>query len=377
MNTVGRYLRREIISAVLFVLVGFLALFAFFDLINEIEDVGKGGYKIQHALGFVALGLPGRIHELLPIAVLIGTIFALSQFAAHSEYTAMRVAGLGRRRALAAISVVGIWFSLATALVGEVLVPQADLLAQKLRLAALGGTVGGHLRSGMWVRDTIKDESGKVQRLRFVNVGELLPDTSLHRIRIFEFDREFRLLQIVDAQTGQYTGPNRWQLSQIRETSLEPVRVAGDTVALRASPAQVGEREWLSELTPDILGVLMLNPQRMSIWSLWQYMHHLRENQQRTDRYEIALWRKLTYPLAALVMMALALPFAYMQVRAGGVGYRVFAGIMLGVAFHFLNSLFAHLGLLHLWPAWLAASIPGLAAATLALAMLAWVDRTR
>ena len=300
-----------------------------------------------------------------------------SDLASHSEYTAMRAAGLGRRRALAAISLVGVWFALATAVVGELLVPQAEQLAQSLRLSTLGGTVGGQLRSGLWVRDTIKDGGGKVQRLRFINVGELLPDARLQQIRIFEFDREFRLLEVVDAQTGRYSGKNRWRLEQIRATQLEPVRVAGDTVALRATPRELGQREWVSELTPEILGVLMLNPQRMSGWSLWQYVRHLRENQQRADRYEIALWRKITYPFAALVMMALALPFAYMQVRAGGVGYRVFAGIMLGVAFHFLNSLFSHLGLLHLWPAWLAASTPSLAAAGLALAMLAWVDRAR
>ena len=128
---------------------------------------------------------------------------------------------------------------------------------------------------------------------------------------------------------------------------------------------------------PDLIGVLVLVPERMSAWSLMQYVQHLRENQQQANRYEIALWKKLVYPLAVIVMMALALPFAYLQARAGGTGYKVFAGIMLGVAFHFLNSLFSHLGLLNTWPAWLAASVPSLVAVALALGMLAWVDRAR
>ena len=100
MLLVGRYLRREIVAAVAFVLLGFLALFAFFDLINELEDVGRGGYRLQHAVAFVLLGLPSHVYELMPIAALIGSIYALSQLASHSEYTAMRAAGLGRRRAL-------------------------------------------------------------------------------------------------------------------------------------------------------------------------------------------------------------------------------------------------------------------------------------
>ncbi len=377
MSTVARYLSREILSAVLFVLVGFLALFAFFDLINELEDVGRGGYKVQHALAFVALGLPSRIYELMPIAALIGAIFALSQFAAHSEFTAMRAAGLGRRRALAAVAMVGVWLALATALVGEVLTPQTEKLAQRVRLAALGGAVAGQFRSGLWIRDAQKDSDGRVQRMRFVNIGELMPDTSLRRVRIFEFDRDFRLLAILDADAGRFAPPASWRLENVRQTLLVPVSVADDAVALRANRSVVPLQDWVSELTPDLLGVLMLVPERMSAWSLAQYVRHLRDNQQSAERYEIALWKKVVYPIAAIVMMALALPFAYLQPRAGGVGYRVFAGIMLGVAFHFLNSLFSHLGLLNTWPAWLAAGVPSVLAALLALGMLAWVDRAR
>jgi len=377
MTTIRRYLTREIASSVLFVLVGFLALFAFFDLINELEDIGRGGYRIQHALAYVALGLPSRVYELMPIAALIGAIFALSQFAAHSEFTAMRAAGLGRRRALAAVAAVGAWFAVATAIIGEVLTPQTDKLAQQVRLSAVGAAAAGQFRSGLWIRDTLRDAEGKVQRMRFVNIGELLPDTSLRRIRVFEFDLEFRLTEILEADAGHFVPPDSWQLANARQTRFQPVTVADRTVALRAERSVLARRDWVSELTPDLLGVLMLVPERMSAWSLAQYVQHLRDNQQRADRYAIALWKKLVYPLAVIVMMALALPFAYLQARAGGIGYRVFAGIMLGVAFHFLNSLSSHLGLLNTWPAWLAASVPSLVAAALALGMLAWVDRAR
>lgn len=377
MSTISRYLAREIVSSVLFVLVGFVALFAFFDLVNELEDIGRGGYKLQHALGYVALGLPSRIYEVMPIAALIGSIFALSQFAAHSEFTAMRAAGLGRRRALGAIVAVGFWFAIGTALVGEVLTPQSEKLAQKVRLSAMGGAVGGQFRSGLWIRDTLKDSGGRIERMRFVNIRELLPDTTLRAVRIFEFDREFRLVEIIDADSGRFVPPQSWRLDGVRRTLFEPVTVADSAVALRATRSVLPQRLWASELNPDILGVLMLVPERMSAWTLAQYVRHLRDNQQRADRYEIALWKKLVYPIAVIVMMALALPFAYLQARAGGIGYKVFAGIMLGVAFHFLNSLFAHLGMLNTWPAWLAAGIPSMFAALLALGMLAWVDRAR
>jgi len=376
-NLIGRYLGREVLGAVTFVLLGFLSLFAFFDVVNELEDIGRGGYRLQHALAHVALSLPSHVYELMPIAALIGTIYALAQFASHSEFTAMRAAGLGRRRALRAIFRIGVWFALATVLVGEVLTPPAERLAQNIRLAALGGTVGGQFRSGLWIKDTLKDTDGSVLRQRFVNVGELESDTTMRRIRVFEFDRDFRLMEILTAQSGRFVPPGTWRLEQAEQTTFEPVKVADDTVALRAQRTSLATRTWTSELNPDILGVLMLVPERMSAWTLMQYVSHLRENQQRTDRYEIALWKKLVYPLAVIVMMALALPFAYLQTRAGGIGYKVFAGIMLGVAFHFMNGLFSHLGLLNTWPAWLAAGVPSMIALALAMGMLAWVDRAR
>ena len=377
MNLIGRYMRREIVGAVLFVLLGFLALFAFFDFINELEDVGRGGYKLQHALLYILLGMPSHAYELMPIAALIGTIYALAQFASHSEFTAMRAAGLGRRRALKHIAQVGAIFAIFTVLMGEVLTPPAERLAQKVRLSALGSAVINQFRSGLWIKDTFKDAAGNVERTRFVNIAGLQPDSSLTGVRVYEFDPGVHLRQILSADSGRFRPPASWQLKNVEQITFDTAPTAERTLALHAEQRRLPELIWQSELNPDILGVLMVVPERMSAWNLAQYVQHLRDNQQRADEYEIALWKKVIYPLAVIVMMALALPFGYLQARAGGIGYKVFAGIMMGIGFHFLNGLFSHLGLLNTWPPWLAASIPSMVAVVLALSMLAWVDRAR
>ncbi|MDO9216880.1 MAG: LptF/LptG family permease, partial [Lacisediminimonas sp.] len=121
--------------------------------------------------------------------------------------------------------------------------------------------------------------------------------------------------------------------------------------------------------------VLFADPDRMSAYDLAAYTRHLADNQQRTERYEIAYWKKLTYPFAVFVMMALALPFAYMQVRAGGVSLKIFAGIMLGVSFQLVNSLFGHIGLLNTWPPLATAVLPSLLFLLVAIGSLAWVER--
>ncbi len=377
MRTLRGYLGRQIAAAVAFVLVGFLALFAFFDFINELDDVGRGGYRLQHAIAYVLLGLPAHVYELMPIVALIGTIYALAHFAANSEFTAMRAAGLSRRRALAAIARIGVVVAAVTVLTGEALSPPAERLAQQLRLSAIGASVSGQFRSGLWLKDSVRGAGGAAERLRFVNIGELLPDGTLRDVRVFEFDAAMRLSEILRASSARFAPPGAWLLGGVEETRFAEAGAAAGAPLLRVEQSRPDDRLWKSELTPELLGVLLIQPDRMSALSLYRYVRHLQENRQNTGQYEIALAKKLVYPVAVIVMMALALPFAYLQARAGGIGYKVFAGIMLGIAFHFLNGLFSHLGLLNTWPPLLAVSIPSVGAFVIALAMLAWVDRTR
>ncbi|MFP5406686.1 MAG: LPS export ABC transporter permease LptG, partial [Gammaproteobacteria bacterium] len=326
MKLIRRYLRREIVVAIAFVLFGFLALFAFFDFINELEDVGRGGYRLQHAVAFVLLGLPAHDYELMPIAGLIGAIYALSQLAANSEFTAMRAAGLGRRRALSIIARVGLALAVLTALVGEVAAPPAERLAQKLRLSAIGGSVTGQFRSDLWVKDTARNAAGDVALLRFVNIGELLPDGTLRAVHIFEFDPKMRLQRLLSAEHADYQRGEGWELGNVEQIDFTESGddIGAPVVGTRRTTAS--SLDWHTDLKPELLGVLLVQPDRMSGRSLFEYIEHLRENAQNTNRYEIALWKKVVYPFAVIVMMALALPFAYLQVRAGGIGYKVFAG---------------------------------------------------
>lgn len=339
MQVIRRYFAREIYAATLLVLAAFLALFAFFDLIHELGDIGKGDYKLQHAALFVLLTVPGHVYELMPIAALIGTVYALAQLAAHSEITVMRVSGMSTRVALRNVAVIGLLFVVITFVFGEFVAPLSERAAQTLRLRATTASIAQEFRSGLWVRD-----GG-----RFVNVGEVKPDTRLIGVKIYEFDNDYHLRSISYAQEGEYLPPDKWKLHKVTRTVFSAV---GTRIE------EMPDMEWSSELNPDILGVLLVQPDKMSVVNLYLYIRHLAENHQKVDRYEIALWKKFIYPLAVLVMMILALPFAYMHVRAGGVSLKIFAGIMLGLGFHLLNNLFASLGAINTWPPFLAAVVP-------------------
>ncbi|WP_151446077.1 LPS export ABC transporter permease LptG [Lacisediminimonas profundi] len=378
MSILQRYLAREIIRSVSFVLVAFLALFAFFDLMNELQSVGKGGYKLQHAFAYVVLGLPGYAYELMPIAALIGTIYVLAQMAARSEFTIMRVSGMSTMRAGRMLAVIAVLFSALTLLFGEVISPRASDMAERLKLELRGTALSQQFRSGLWAKDVVREKgvTGRTIGSRFLNVREVRFDGELLDLKIYEFDREFRMTRVVSAARAQYVGDNTWNLADVAQTSFPAsgaVLSMDELAGVKTTKSAAGTL--VSEVTPDILAVLFADPDRMSAYDLSAYTRHLAENQQRTERYEIAYWKKLTYPFAVFVMMALALPFAYMQARAGGVSLKIFAGIMLGVSFQLINSLFAHIGLLNTWPPFATAVLPSVLFFLIAIGSLVWVER--
>lgn len=357
MNSVlFRHIAREIYGATATVLVAFLGLFAFFDLINELEDVGKGGYQLHHALAYVAMLMPGRVYELMPVAVLIGALYALTALARQSEITVMRASGLSTAAMLRMLGLIGSAFVVLTFVFGEYIAPPAESAAQQWRLTATNSTVSQQLRTGLWVKD------GPL----VINVRTLLPDRTMERARVYAFDEAYRLESLAEARRGVYDGDGRWRLLDVVRTRFH---------ADRTEVERLPEVVWQSELTPEVLSVLMVVPERMSVGNLWAYARHLRDNQQNADRYEIALWKKLVYPLAVLVMMALALPFAFTHDRMGNVSVKVFLGVMLGVGFHLLNGLFSNLGVINAWNPALAALTPSLLFLTAAALMLYMADR--
>jgi len=359
-GTLERYLARQIYGAVGFVLAGFLALFAFFDLIGELKDLGNGSYHLQQIFTVVALWLPAHAYELFPVAVLIGTLYVLAHLSSNSEFTVMRAAGLSPGRAGLVLARIGVAFVALTFGIGEWIAPYSEEMAQQTRMRAMSSLIGQDLRSGLWFKD----------ERTFINVAQAREANTLEGVRIFEFDSAYRLRVVSEAKQAEYAGGGRWRLRGVAQTRFEGG--GGGPVT-----ARYDEAEWRSAVNPDLLSVLIVAPDRMSAWKLYHYTQHLAGNKQKTERYEIALWKKLFYPLATLVMMALALPFAYLQARSGMVGVKVFFGIMLGIVFHMLNSLFSHIGLLQQWPPVAAAAVPSLLFFATAMLMMFWIERVR
>ena len=355
MKILNKYLIKEIIGNVLMVMLALIAMFSFFDLIQELDALGKGSYGLGKILLFVLLSAPGHVYDVMPVAVLVGCMYSLGQFARHSELVVLRVSGLSILDLSILLLKIGAIFTVITFLIGELITPFSEKMAQRMRIKATDSVVAQEFRSGLWVKDGNS----------FVNIEEVLPDATLLNIHIFEFDNNTKLLNTTNANAGEYK-QDAWHLKDVSETNFDK-----DSVAILHAPEAI----WHSLIRPELLNVLLVMPEKMSTWNLYTYIKHLTNNKQKTTRYEVALWAKMIYPLACMVMVILALPFGFVQQRAAGASTKIFMGIMLGVSYQILNRVFAHLGLLNDWTPLFSAIMPTIIFLLAGVMMLFYVER--
>lgn len=365
MKTIRRMVHREVLAAVALVTIGFLALFFFFDLIDELRSVARSPdtYPLSQAVLYVLLGMPTHLYELLPITVLIGTIFVMARFAQSSEFTILRTSGLGPGRALSMLMVLGGVFVVLTFALGDYVAPASDRAAQLLKSRGLARLTSGG--TGAWLKERQAEDS------MAVNIRSIRSDGLMEDVRIYRFDPQSRLVSRVLAQSATVAPQGEaWLLRQVQSDTF--VRNA-DGETQRAERLELAELRWPTGITADMVSAAVLQPDRMATVDLFQYVRHLEANGQSAQRYEIEFWRKVFYPLSCLVMVVLALPFAYLHFRAGSTTGYVFGGVMAGISFFLLNNVFGFAGTLQNWSPWLTAAAPGLIYSIASLAAFGWL----
>jgi len=376
MKTLRKLIYGETLWSIGLVTVGFLTLFMFFDLVDELQNLGRahiadgGTYQVRHALLYVTLLLPSRLYELLPISVLIGTIFVMARLAQSSEYTILRTSGLDPWRALRLLLSLGGAFVALAFVVGDYISPAADRASQLLRI-----TLG---QTGAWLRE--KQE----QASYVVNVKALTPNNEMQGVEIHAFDSQGRIKSIMQAQGARFESGGAWTLEGVQLTEVE-----SNNKAKAASPAtgpgsssldptsmerkRLETLRWNTGISGEMVAAALLRPDRMGTIDLFSYIRHLKANGQSAQRYEIEFWKKVFYPLSCLVMVILALPFAYLHMRSGGISAYVFAGVMIGISFFMMNNIAVYVGNIQQWQPWLAAALPGLIYTTASLTAFVWL----
>lgn len=323
---IDRYIGRTVLVGIVAVLALLLVLIGFFELVAELEDV-KGGYTTSMAYTYVLLGMPRYCYELFPLATLLGSLIGLGVLAGNSELLAMRAAGISIARIVLSVLKTGLLVLAVVVIVGEYLAPEAEQQAQRMKSEALSGQISLKTHYGFWSRD------GNT----FINIRQILPDSQLADISIYEYSEDARLRRAIHADRASYMSGG-WVIQDVKQSDFTETGLSVST-----KPHQT----WHAELDPSVLDVLTVKPHMLAAWDLWRYIDYLQKNGQATISYEVAFWGKLTTPLVTMVMLFLSIPFVFGSLRSVGVGQRIFVGAILGIVFYLLNRAFAYMAVVY------------------------------
>lgn len=350
MRRLDRYLGSEVLRHALLALVALTGLDAFFALLAELGELGQEGYGLGDAFAYVALTLPRRLYNMVPMAALIGGLLGLGGMAGRNELVAMRAAGVSQLRIGRAVLQAGLVLVAIAAVLGEFVAPPAERAAQNLRMATAQQTPALSGRSGLWARDG-RD---------YVQIRYVLPGGDLRDVSIHQFDEQRRLLRTLRAVSGRVVD-GRWVLRDVAVSTF----VDGGVETAREP-----ELGWPTRLEPRLLDVVSLQPEQQSIRELRLYISYLESNGLAAGDFAQALWNRLLAPLEGLVMLLVALPFVFGAQRRLPVGKRVVAGIALGLLFMLVNRVVGQAGSAFDLDPLFSAALPSLLFAGTALAVL-------
>ena len=318
MRKLNRYIGRTVAAAVFMVLLVIVGIDLLSALIDELKEI-RGGYDFVGVLKYVGLIAPDAIYKYLPFAALVGCLAGLGSLASSSELVVMRAAGVSTYRLVMAVVKPTLFITLMGLLVAEYVAPAAMQIAESQRAIALQKSESSHSRHGMWHREGND----------FMHFNAVQPNGVLYGVSIYRFDDDRNLLQSTYANRANYSD-GRWSLEDVRQ-----VQFADD----KATSSSASQKEWDSGLSPELLNILVLDPDDLSISGLWRYASYLKQQGLNAGDYELAFWNKILQPLTIMGMVFVAISFIFGPLRDVTMGYRIFVGVMVGIIFRTLQDI--------------------------------------
>ncbi|MFM2344379.1 MAG: hypothetical protein RLZZ210_989 [Pseudomonadota bacterium] len=355
MNIFAKYLAKQLYASFLLMLLAFVALFIFFDFLTEIKSIGKASYSTWLAFAHVALQVPDRFYEFSPIAALIAGVFVLSRLSIKSEFVIMRTSGMKPLNLAVILLILGLPIVITIFLLGEFVSPFTEKISQSIRSTALGEDTN-KLKSGIWLKND------NAQQKEFIRISSINKQNKniLEQVYIYKFSVDFKLQQILQAKQVEVSN-NVWNLQDVRQINISEANNQNIAVSKQEKKVNINYYKNLVEninINPQFFEINALEPHQLSIKGLYKYIQYLKQNKQKTFNYELALAKKMVYPFSALLMLFICIPFAYLHSRNGGIGIKMFAGIMLGLSFYLFYTLFSRLGNLGSLSVWSVQIIP-------------------
>ena len=345
-----RYIMRSVLVTSLLSLAVLAGLSSLIRFVEQLKSVGRGTYSVAEAGLFVLYSLPRDIEVFFPMAALLGGLIGMGMLASNSELVVMLAAGRSRLNIVSSVMKAAVVMMLAVMAMGEWVAPQMEAQGRELRASAISGGSLISAQQGVWAKDGAN----------FVNIAEVEDTGRLRDLTVYEFDAQRQLTSVLFGATAVFQN-GQWVLNEVTKTQFSVAKIDQENL-----PRYV----WESSLTPDKLGVVTVKPEALSISGLLDYLDYLYANQQASERYELALWRKLLAPLTVAVMLLVALSFIFGPLRSTTIWARIILGVVTGFGFHVSNEIFGPLAQVYQLPPMAGAALPSLLFAGAALWMM-------
>lgn len=328
MNALDRYIIKEVLKGTLVALLILYALFNVFTLKDELGARGVGDYDLKHILMYLGLLAPHYIYELMPSAALLGSLFVLGGMANHRELMAMRVSGVSVFGIIRSVMIAGMILVACSFVIGEFVAPDAEKKAKLLKSVAKTQRAAARTSRGLWLRDGNQ----------FIHVEDIFTEGDIAKVYIYELDEKRHLKKMLYAKRGRYLDKEQWQLKRVKISEISPDRV----VRKRAD-----EMIWRSVIDPDVVDVVVVDPENLSLNDLLKYIDFLQENKQDAAKYELAFWARLINPFITLVMLLVSAPFVVGVGRGISLGPRMMVGILIGMSFNIIDNAVGQMGVVY------------------------------
>ena len=319
MNKLSAYIGINVIGAILLVLLLIVGLDVVSAIIDQLDDV-RGNYTFWQSLIYVGLTIPGRINEYIPLSALVGCLVAMGMLSSSSEITVIRASGVSLSRLVWMAVKPTLWLILLSMFISEYVSPFTDQWAKSHKDFSISGmdrslVAGG----GLWHRE------GDT----FMHFNVVQPGGVLYGVTIFEFDAQGDLLSSSFARRASYQSDG-WLMERVRKSVFY-----SDTV----SSSKFRTLKWDTQLSPKLLGYLSLAAEDLSPSGLYDYANYLDDQELDSGAYRLAFWQKCLHPLMIISLVLVALSFVFGPLRSSTMGYRVFIGVVVGIAFQFTQNL--------------------------------------
>ncbi|ERH65980.1 MULTISPECIES: LPS export ABC transporter permease LptG [Pantoea] len=340
-KVLDRYIGKTIFNTIMMTLFMLVSLSGIIKFVDQLRKTGQGAYTALDAGYYTLLSVPKDIEIFFPMAALLGALLGLGTLAQRSELVVMQASGFTRLQVALAVMKTAIPLVLLTMAVGEFVAPQGEQMARNYRAQQLYGGSLVSTQNGLWAKDGND----------FIYIERIKGDNEIDGVSIYRFTDQRRLLSVRYAATAVWNKDRKlWELSQVDESDLkDPKQITG---------SQSLSGEWKTNLTPDKLGVVALDPDALSISGLYNYSKYLKQSGQESGRYLLNMWGKIFQPLSVAVMMLMALSFIFGPLRSVSMGVRVVTGISFGFLFYVLDQIFGPLSLVYGLPPVLGAILP-------------------